>query len=396
MNMNRSYKQIATAVVCVGLLTSLVQGPAVASSLRVANQLHIATITLSDGSGHTLLIPADLQITLYATGLSNPRFMALGPKNDVFVGSWGAGSVSVLLNRQGAKQETNVVTLLSGLDVPHSVAYRGGYLYVAQEDRLSRWQYNAKSVSLATGHRVISGIPAGGRHVTRTVVFGPDGSIYISVGSSCNECVDVTNRAVIMRYRADGTGGQVYASGLRNAVGMAFQPGTRQLWAVENGQDLLGDDIPPDELDLIKQGANYGWPYCYGNGQRDPSVSAIAGYCAQTTNPVAALQAHSAPLGMAFYTGTNLPARYRGGLFIAYHGSESRSQPTGFKVVFVPVHGTNAGVPQDVISGWLPAGSTSSVAAWGRPVGLLVASDGSLLISDDQAGVIYRLAAAGQ
>lgn len=352
----------------------------------------LSTITLPNGSQETLRTPSDLQVTLYATGLPNARLMALGPRGDVFVGSWGAGTVSVLLNRNGAKQASGVVTLLSGLDVPNSVAYRDGYLYVTQEDRLSRWRYDPAAVSLTAGQRVVSGIPAGGRHLTRTVSLGPDGSIYISIGSSCNECVDAADRAVIMRYRPDGSGGQVYARGLRNAVGLAWQPGANRLWAVDNGQDLLGDNVPPDELDLIRQGGDYGWPYCYGNGQRDTTVSAPAGYCAHTINPVVNLQAHSAPLGLAFYSGTRLPARYRGGVFVAYHGSASRTQRTGYKVVYIPISGTRAGAPQDVVTGWL----TGSGAVWGRPVGLLVAADGSLLISDDYQGVVYRLAPVGR
>ncbi|HVA92801.1 MAG TPA: PQQ-dependent sugar dehydrogenase [Chloroflexota bacterium] len=394
--MMRRFGRAAPMIGLALFLSSLTGAQAAQSIPKTLSASRLSPITLPDGSQYTLQTPADLKVSLYATGLPNARFMALGPRGDVFVGSWSSGTVSVLLNRAGSAQASQIIPLLSGLTVPHSVAYRNGYLYVAQEDRLSRWRYNASAVTLTEGQRVISDLPSGGRHLTRTVAFGPDGAIYISVGSSCNECVDAANRAVILRYSANGTGRQVYASGLRNAVGLAFQPGTGRLWAVDNGQDLLGDTTPPDELDLIKQGGNYGWPYCYGNGQADPSVSATSGYCARTINPAVSLPAHSAPLGLTFYTGTRLPARYRNGIFVAYHGSEARSQATGYKVVFIPVNGTHAGAPQDVITGWLPAGATSSAAAWGRPVGVLVAADGSLLISDDRAGVVYRLSAAGR
>ncbi len=353
----------------------------------------ISTITLPDGSQHTLQTPPDLQVSLYASGLPNARFMALGPRGDVFVGSWYAGTVSVLLNRSGGSRATSAATLLSGLTVPHSVAYRNGSLYVAEEGQVTRWSYDPAAVSVSGEHVVIPSLPTGGRHITRTLSFGPDGSIYVSVGSSCNECVDYTSRAVIMRYRSDGTGGVIYASGLRNAVGLAWQPGASRLWAVDNGEDLLGDNIPPDEVDIIKQGSSYGWPYCWGNGQKDPSVSSAPGYCARTVSPVVSMQAHSAPLGLTFYGGTRLPARYRNGIFVAFHGSAYRSQLTGYKVVFIPVHGTQAGQPQDVVTGWLPSNGGS---VWGRPVGLLVAADGSLLISDDQAGVVYRLSAVGR
>lgn len=385
----------APVLVLAMLVASLAGAPLASSQARAAIGTRLSTITLPDGSQHTLQTATDLRVTLYASGLANARFMALGPRNDVFVGSWYAGTVSVLLDRNGGSQATKVVTLLDGLTIPHSVAYRDNMLYVGQADRLSRWHYDAASVSLSNGQRVVSALPTGGRHVTRTVALGPDGSIYISVGSSCNECADAADRAVIMHYRADGSGGEVYARGLRNSVGLAFQPGSGRLWAVDNGQDLLGDNIPPDELDLIRQGGDYGWPYCYGNGQPDSSVSAATGYCARTISPAASLQAHSAPLGIAFATGSKLPARYRGGVFVAHHGSASRSQATGYKVVYIPISGTRAGTPQDLITGWLPAGATSVGAVWGRPAGLLVAADGSLLISDDYAGVVYRLSDVG-
>jgi glucose/arabinose dehydrogenase len=274
------------------------------------------------------------------------------------------------------------------------VAYRNGLLYVAEEGRVSTWRYNPATLSVSDQQVIVPDLPTGGRHVTRTAGIGPDGMLYVSVGSSCNECVDYTNRAVIMRYRLDGTNGAIYARGLRNAVGFAWQPGTGRLWAVDNGRDLLGENVPPDELDLIRQGGNYGWPYCWGNGQADPAVASSPGYCAQTIPPALGLQAHSAPLGIAFATGTLLPAGYRGGVFVAYHGSTYRSVLTGYKVVYLPINGTRAGAPQDLITGWLPASIGGAGAVWGRPVGVLMASDGSLLVSDDYAGVIYRLAPA--
>jgi glucose/arabinose dehydrogenase len=283
-----------------------------------------------------------------------------------------------------------VVTLLSGLTVPHSVAYRNGRLYVAEEGRVTSYRYDPTRVTVSDGRTLAANLPTGGRHVTRTIALGPDNSLYVSVGSSCNECVDAAGRAVIMHYRADGSGGQIFARGLRNAVGLAWQPGTGRLWATDNGEDSLGDNIPPDEVDLIRAGGNYGWPYCYDDGQADPNVASAAGYCAGTLSPAVGLQAHSAPLGAAFVTGTLLPAAYRGGLVVAYHGSAYRSQLTGYKVVYIPVHGTRAGAPRDLITGWL-----TSSTVWGRPVGVLVA-DGSLLVSDDLAGVIYRLAPAGR
>jgi len=351
----------------------------------------VSTITLPDGSRHTLATPSGLRVTLYATGLASARSLALGPRGDIFVGSWTAGTVSVLLNRSNRPHATRVVTLLSGLTVPHGVAYHGGRLYVAEEGRVTSYRYDPTTARLDDARTVVPALPTGGRHVTRTVAFGPDGLLYVSVGSSCNECVDAPGRAVIMRYRPDGTGGGVYARGLRNAVGLAWQPGTGRLWATDNGEDNLGDNIPPDEVDIISQGGDYGWPYCYGAGQADPTLASASRYCARTIAPAVALQAHSAPLGAAFATGGLVPAPYRGGLVVTYHGSASRSQLTGYKVVSLPVSGTHADAPRDLVTGWL-----NGSAVWGRPVGVLVAADGALLVSDDLAGVVYRLAPAGR
>jgi len=377
------------AVVLTAAFAALPAAPASAHAAAPAQSTamatQVSTITLPNGSRHTLVTPAGLHVTLYATGLPSARFMALGPRGDVFVGSWSAGTVSVLLNRSGGTRATRVVTLLSRLTVPHSVAYHDGRLYVAEEGRVTSYSYDPTAVRLGDARTVVSGLPTGGRHVTRTIAFGPDGGLYVSVGSSCNECVDAPTRAVIMRYWADGTGGQVYARGLRNAVGLAWQPGTGRLWAADNGEDRLGDNIPPDEVDIIRQGGNYGWPYCYDDGRGDPTVASAAGYCAGTIGPTVALPAHSAPLGAAFYTGTLLPASYRGGLMVAYHGSAYRSQLTGYKVVYIPVSGARASQPRDLVTGWI-------TTVWGRPVGVLVAADGSLLISDDVAGVVYRVA----
>ena len=195
-----------------------------------------------------------------------------------------------------------------------------------------------------------------------------------------------------MHYNANGTGGQTYASGLRNAVGLAIQPGTGRLWAVDNGQDLLGDDMPPDEIDLITRGGNYGWPYCWGNGLRDTSVCVRRGLlCKENQCPLCRCR-RAQRRGPDLRRRTRLPARYRGEKFVSYHGSESRSQVTGYKVVYIPVSGTHAGSPQDAVTGWL----SSAGVGWGRPVGVLVAADGSLLISDDYAGVIYRIAPVGR
>ncbi len=395
MNHSRvTLARIAAVAVLVGTLVA--HGRAVRTSAAAhasAPARAVSTITLPDGSQHTLQAPAGLEVSLFATGLPMARFMALGPRGLLFVGSSG-GAVSVVLPDATGRHASRVVTLLRGLDVPHGVAYHDGLLYVGEQHQVSTWRYDPTRVRVYGQRVIVPHLPAGSDHVTRTVSVGPDGLLYVSIGSSCNVCIESdARRAAIMRYRVDGRGGRRYATGLRNAVGLAWQPGTGLLWATVNGRDNLGDNIPPDLLTIVHQGDNFGWPYCWGNRQADPTVPPPAGYCARITLPTRDLQAHSAPLGLTFATGQLLPARYRGGLFVAYHGSWNRSVPTGYKLVYVPVQGTHAGQPQDVITGWLPTGASG---AWGRPVGVVVAPDGSVLISDDTAGVIYRLAPRGR
>jgi glucose/arabinose dehydrogenase len=385
---------VAGAILIGGLLVSTCAARFAARQAPGQPAFHTTMLTLPDGSRHTLHVATGLRLSLYATGLQTPRFMARGPRGAVFVGSWAAGVLTVLLPPRRSGQAERAVRLLSGLDIPHSVVYHHGRLYLAEQGQISVMRYDPDHVRVYDRHALIAGLPTGGRHMTRTIVFGPDGMLYVSIGSSCNVCMEKDpRRATIMQYRPDGSGGQIYAHGLRNAVGLAWQPGTGLLWATVNGRDLLGDTAPPDTLDLIRRGGNYGWPYCWGNRQPDPDVRPAPGYCARTLLPTMALPAHVAPLGLAFSAGSRLPARYRSGLFVAYHGSWNRTRPSGYKLVYFPVRGHRVRSAQDVVTGWLTVPTTYS--AWGRPVGVLIAADGSLLLSDDKAGVVYRLAAAG-
>jgi len=384
--------RLATALIILAL-TTLVGGVS-SGGATVQRGLRPTALTMPDGSRHTLNIPAGMTISLYARGLSGPRFMALGPQGDVLIAERDAGRLSVLLNRRGGVAATGVVHLLDGLDTPHGVAYSAGRVYVGEQGQVSVMRYDPAKPRVTGRTVIVGGLPTGAGHSTRTVTIGPDGMLYVSVGSSCNVCIESDwRRATVVRYRADGSGGALFARGLRNSVGLAWQPGSKLLWATENGRDDLGDNIPPDEINIIRRGADYGWPYCWGDRRQDPDVGQPC-YCARTTPPTVALQAHSAPLGLAFYTGTALPPHYRGGLFVAFHGSWNRSQPTGYKLVYIPVSGARAGTVEDVVTGWVPASASNGPdQSWGRPVDVLVAPDGSLLISDDKAGVVYRLAA---
>jgi glucose/arabinose dehydrogenase len=267
-------------------------------------------------------------------------------------------------------------------------------VYVATERQIVRLQ-DTNGDRVADQRDVIANdLPGGGGHSTRTLAFSPDGTqLFVSAGSSCNVCVEQNEkRAAISLYSPDGKFQKVYASGLRNAVGLTIHPATGELWATNNGRDNLGDDIPPETIYNVKEGVNYGWPYCYGDQVPDESQSPPAGFCEKTGVPSVKIQAHSAPLGLGFYTGDQFPTQFKGDLFVAYHGSWNRSVPTGYKVVRVRFQGNlpdvNAGemMVEDFITGWFLGED-----AWGRPVDPMMAPDGSLLITDDKANVVYRV-----
>jgi glucose/arabinose dehydrogenase len=241
---------------------------------------------------------------------------------------------------------------------------------------------------------LIPNLPTSGQHTTRTVLLGPDGRIYVAIGSTCNVCDESdAHRAAVWVYQPDGSGGKLYAKGLRNAVGLAVNPWNKQIWATNNGRDLLGDDTPPEPVYALQDGGDYGWPRCNAGDLIDPDYGK-PGACDDVVQPLVKMQAHSAPLGLAFYQasqGEGFPAAYRG-LFIAFHGSWNRSVPTGYKVIFVLLNdrGVVSATPRDFATGWLVSGKAS-----GRPVGLTVGPDGALYVSDDSGGRIYRIAYTG-
>jgi glucose/arabinose dehydrogenase len=274
------------------------------------------------------------------------------------------------------------------LSAPSSLAfYKDGSLYVGETRRVLRLSEPDASGAFQNKEIIIPDLPPGG-HNTRTVLFSPDWSkLYVSVGSSCNVCAEEDpRRAAILRYNPDGSGEEIFASGLRNAVGITFRPGTNELWATNNGRDMLGDNQPPETIYLVEQGINYGWPYCHAGRIIDPDMGSEAA-CEGAGKPVVEMQAHSAPLGLGFYTGDQFPETYRGDLFVAFHGSWNRSVPTGYKVVRIPMQDGEPGAVEDFAVGWLSHGGTS----WGRPVDVITGSDGGLYLSDDSSGRIYRI-----
>jgi glucose/arabinose dehydrogenase len=335
--------------------------------------------------GHTMILPKGFSIAVYAEGLSGVRFMTLGPDSNVYATRMDAGLIVKLTDANHDGVVDGTTTVHSNLNAPHGLVFRGDTLYVAEMNQVVRF-----SSAGASPEVVVSAVPSGG-HSTRTVVFRGD-TMYLSVGSSCNICKESNlRRAAVTAFPLDGSGEQLYAEGLRNSVGLAVHPQTGEIWATNNDRDNLGDNLPPDRVNILQKGGFYGWPQCYLPGKSNPEYKSEQSRCASAIAPAVQLPAHVAPLGLAFYGGTAFPGQYRGALFVAEHGSWNRSTPIGYEVDWIPVQGGKpAGVAHRFVSGWLKGSR-----AWGRPVDVLPLPDGSLLISDDGSGRIYRVTYQG-
>ena len=306
-------------------------------------------------------------------------FVSMPSTSGLYTGRSG-GTVFALPDRDQDGEVDEVRAVISGLsDRPHGLAFYGGYLYVAEESRVSRYLYQGDG-NLGAREVIVNNLPSPGGHVSRTVGFSPSQKMYVSVGSLCNVCEENDlRRATVLEYNPDGTGERTFAEGLRNAVGLVIHPVTGEIWVTENGRDLLGDNLPPDEINIVRQGRDYGWPYCYGNKIPDPTFNNPA-RCTTTEQSLHDIQAHSAPLGLRFIESSLFPAEWQGDLLVAYHGSWNRSEPTGYKVVRMTVDGSRIIAEEDFIYGWLLRSGSSA----GRPVDLIFGpEDGALYISDD-------------
>ena len=333
-------------------------------------------------------LPPEFDISVFQTGLRDPRMMAIGPDGHLYVAERGAGRIVRLPDEDGDGLSDGIEVAADGLNAPSSIDfYEDGSLYVGETTRVLRLRESDQPGVFEQAEVVIDGLPSGG-HSTRTVLFSPDWeSLFVSIGSSCNVCIEEDERrAAIVRYNPDGAGEEIYAEGLRNAVGITFRPGTKELWATNNGRDWLGDDQPPETIYLVAEGDDTGWPRCHAGRIVDPDYGE-EGACEGIKVPAVEMQAHSAPLGLAFYTGEQFPEEYRGDLFVAFHGSWNRSVPTGYKIVRIPMEDGQPGPVEDFAAGWLRADGSQ----WGRSVDVLTAPEGSLFVSDDGGGTIYRI-----
>ena len=344
-------------------------------------------------------LPAGFTIDLYATGVPHAREMVMGSKGTLFVGTRDYNKVYAIVDRNNDHKADQVYTIAEGLKDPSGVAFRDGSLYVAEISRITRYDNIEASLEKPPAPAVVkSDLPTETHHGQKFIRFGPDGLLYVPVGAPCNVCErpDDQRFATILRMKPDGTETEIFASGVRNSVGFDWHPATRELWFTDNGRDLLGDDIPPDELNHApKKGLAFGFPYCHAGEVKDPEFGDKRP-CSDFQAPARKLDPHGAAIGMRFYTGSMFPAEYRNQIFIAEHGSWNRSVPIGYRVMLAKLEGNNVTSFTPFAEGWLQGvgnsqGARTTGQTWGRPADVFVMPDGALLVSDDFAGVIYRI-----
>jgi glucose/arabinose dehydrogenase len=348
----------------------------------------------------------EFKIELYASGFRDPRFLLTAPNGDIFVVESRANKIKVLRDNNGdAKPDLTETFVERQLNKPFGIAfYPPGddpqFLYVANTDGVVRFPYRNGDLKARgpaqelAAHLSPGGLLRGGGHWTRDIVFSPDGKkMYVSVGSRSNVADNAAeqNRARIFEFNPDGSGEKVYAWGIRNAVGIAFHPGSNELWMSTNERDEIGEDLPPDYISSVRPGGFYGWPWFYIGNHQDPRHKGKHPELAnKVIVPDVLVEAHSASLNLCFYTGVQFPAEYKGDIFATFHGSWNRMKRTGYKVVRVPFdHATGKpiGEYEDFVTGFV----TPDGKVWGRPVGVTVAKDGSLLISEDGRGTVWRV-----
>lgn len=390
------------------LLVQLTLAGVMASATALAGSVNLSRITL----------PPGFEISLFAEGVEGARSLAPGPDGVLFVGTRSQGVVYAVFdrNKDGVAEEVRIIA--QGLKQPNGVAYQRGTLFVAEINRVLRFDSLALAGLLAEKATHIKGptkpgkgpldpkvvsdsYPSDGHHGWKFIRFGPDGKLYVPVGANCNVCEPAKKIFASLTRLTLPEGGspaqnilsepEIFAQGIRNTVGFDWHPKTKELWFTDNGRDMLGENTPPDELNRAEAaGLHFGFPFCHGKAISDPKFGREKG-CTDAKPAVQELDAHVAALGMRFYTGTQFPANYREQIFIAEHGSWNRKQPAGYRVTLVRLKDNKPASYEVFARGWLQGNN-----AWGRPVDVEVAIDGALLVSDDAAGVIYRIRHTGK
>ncbi len=373
------------------MLATMMQKPQSPSRLLVLVSVLfvLAYVFVSNAQSpvENITLPPGFSLSVYAEDVPGARALALGTRGTVFIGSQD-GTVYAIVDRDQDNTADRRYILARGLNMPNGVAFRDGALYVAEVNRILRFDQVEDHLENPGEPVVIHDkLPTDRWHGWKFIAFGPDGLLYVPVGGPCNVCErDDERYASLLRMKPDGSEVEVFAKGIRNTVGFAWHPDTKELWFTDNGRDMLGDDLPPDELNQApRQGMHFGFPYCHAGTIADPEFGSKR-KCEEFTPPAMNLGPHVAALGLRFYTGTMFPEEYRNRIFIAEHGSWNRSTPLGYRVSLVRVADNKAVKYEIFAEGWLQRGR-----AVGRPADVLVMPDGALLISDDHAGMIYRV-----
>lgn len=394
LNQNKMYKRIGL-IATISLFVLACNGKK-AEVKETANtepkeRQHETTLPLD-----SLNLPQGFKIEVFAEGVDGARSMAMGDDGTLFVSTRNEKTVYALQDLDGDHWAEKVMTLDSTLETPNGVAFRNGDLYVAEVNRLLKYSNIEQQLNNPPEPEVIyDDYPTEFHHGWKYIAFGPDDKLYVPVGAPCNICdsTDVDERyATITRMDPDGSNREIFAHGVRNTVGFTWHPETDELWFTDNGRDMMGDDVPPCELNRASEiGQHFGYPHCHGGTIADPEFG--DGHpCADYVAPVQALGAHVAPLGIKFYTGNMFPQAYKGRVFMAEHGSWNRSKKVGYRITMVTLSGNEAVSYEPFIDGWL---NDESQEQFGRPVDVLFLEDGSMLISDDFADAIYRVSYVG-
>jgi glucose/arabinose dehydrogenase len=338
-------------------------------------------------------LPKGFSISVYAE-VEDARSMALSPSGTLFVGNRSEDKVYAVKDTDGDKVADKKWVLATGLNMPNGVAFKDGDLYVAEVNKVHKFAGIESKLDKPTSQVIYDKFPTEKHHGWKYIAFGPDGKLYVPVGAPCNICESKDPiYASITRMNADGTGIEVFANGVRNTVGFTWHPTAKNIWFTDNGRDMLGDDVPPCELNIAtKPGQHFGYPYCHGGTIKDPEFGDKKP-CSEFIQPAQNLGAHVAPLGLKFYTGSMFPSEYKNQIILAEHGSWNRSKKSGYKLSLVKVNEAGKATGYTTFaSGWL---DDATQKVWGRPVDVLLMPDGSMLVSDDQAGVIYRIVYKG-
>ncbi|MBT8311965.1 MAG: sorbosone dehydrogenase family protein [Flavobacteriaceae bacterium] len=389
MTKSKTLRNLLLTAVCSLFIFSCKQAKevktdSVATEEEAASSLPLDRLNLPDG----------FKISLFAEGIEEARSMAMGDNGTLFVGNRKGKKVYAIQDTDGDFKADNVIVLDTTFKVPNGLAFRNGSLYVAEVNRLLRFDNIEDNLNNPPEPVVVyDDYPTEMHHGWKYIAFGPDGKLYVPVGAPCNICESEDERfASITRMDPDGTNREIYAKGVRNTVGFTWHPETGELWFTDNGRDMMGDDIPPCELNRVSEaGQHFGYPYCHGGTIKDPEFGDKFP-CTDFVAPAQNLGPHTAPLGVKFYTGTMFPEEYRGHAFIAEHGSWNRSSKIGYRITLVKLEGNEAVSYETFLDGWL---DEESQEVFGRPVDLLTLEDGSMLISDDYGNAIYRLSYEG-